>query len=112
MTVGKGEKPILSVRIDQELLDRVDELAVLADVGRAEVVERCLWIGVVNQEELVSNLRSPLAGSVVRLLSHPAILKAVGIVLRDSDWADPTTVKLSAGVKKSLKGSSVRAKEA
>ena len=108
----KGEKPILSVRIDAELLERVDEIAELAHVGRAEVVERCLWIGVVDQEELVSWLKNPVVGPLVRLLSHRFFLKAVGLVLRNADWADKTSVGIVDGVKKNRKGSSMRAKEA
>ena len=41
MSMGKGEKPILSVRIDADLLEAVDAMAEKADCGRAEIVERC-----------------------------------------------------------------------
>jgi hypothetical protein len=94
--MSKGEKPILSVRIDADLLKRVDKLAEEADVGRAEVVERCLALGIVNQEELVQWLKSPVKGPVAQLMSHPAIL---GFFLSlAGEQYDEITQKLRAGV--------------
>jgi predicted transcriptional regulator len=107
----RRDKPILSIRIDSDLLNRVDDLAKLADASRAEVVERCLFIGLAHQEELVSWLKNPLAGPMFRFLTQDVILKAVGVVIGKADWTDPTTVKIADGVKKSRKGTSLRPKE-
>jgi hypothetical protein len=92
--MAKGEKPILSIRIDAGILRRVDELAARADVGRAEVVERCLSIGLFDQESLVEWLKNPVVGAVFNLLRYPVVVKALGKVLKDEDWADPTSVAL------------------
>jgi predicted transcriptional regulator len=96
--MSKGEKPILSVRIDAELLKRLDALAEEADVGRAEVVERCLTLGLADQEQLVAWLKSPIAGPVVQLISHPAIIRTLLKMIGDD--VDETSVKLRANVLK------------
>jgi Ribbon-helix-helix protein, copG family len=92
MDMGKGEKPILSVRIDRELLEAVDALADEAGVGRAEVVERCLSMGVADHENLVKWLKTPIVGVAVRLLTHPEMMKAI-FQFFGGDY-DPTSLKV------------------
>lgn len=71
------EKPILSVRIDQATMDRLDQLVERTGVGRAEIVERCLSVGVEDEEEFVEWLESPTGGPLAALLLHPKVLKAI-----------------------------------
>ncbi len=101
--MGKGEKPILSVRIDADLLARVDEMADLAGVGRAEVVERCLAIGLVNQEKFVKVLKNPVANAVYDLITLPKIWAAVGTLLLDDGEVDPVSRRLIEGTAKARK---------
>ncbi|HLL89104.1 MAG TPA: ribbon-helix-helix protein, CopG family [Tepidisphaeraceae bacterium] len=90
--MGKGEKPILSIRIDARLLERIDQLAELGNVSRAEVVERCLYNGLPRDEEMVQLLESTVRGPIVQLLSHPVLMEALGKVLGEE--LDPTALKM------------------
>jgi len=75
--MGKGEKPILSVRIDQTLMDRLDRLVEETGSGRAEIIERCMIVGLEDQEELVKWLKSPVQGPVAALMMHPAVINTI-----------------------------------
>jgi metal-responsive CopG/Arc/MetJ family transcriptional regulator len=75
--MSKGEKPILSVRIDQKVMDRLDMLCERAGVGRAEMVERCLSVGIIDQEEFVSWLESSVQGPMLNILLHPKVLASI-----------------------------------
>jgi hypothetical protein len=100
--MAKGEKPILSVRIDGDILKRVDALAQLAEVGRAEIVERCLTLGLANQETLVEWVDSPIKGAVGQLLTYPTIAKAILKFLGDE--VDETSMKIRQGAVKKRRG--------
>lgn len=102
--MSKGEKPILSVRVSADVLERVDRLAELAGVGRAEVVERCLWLGVANQEEFVKLLQSPVRGPLEQFLTHPWLLRKVYQLLGEELETDPTSMKLREQAVKRRKG--------
>lgn len=99
---SEKQKPVLSVRVEPDLLRRVDELTELAGVTRAEIVERCLSLGLANQEELVEWIKAPVKGPLVQLLTHPAILNAMGKLF--NEVADDTTQKLRAGAVSKRKG--------
>lgn len=103
--MSKGEKPILSVRIDADLLERVDRLAAEADVGRAEIVERCLRLGLGNQEELVEWLKTPVQGHITQLLTHPLLLTALKTFVGE---LDETSLKIREGAIKSRKKGKAR----
>ena len=103
--MAKGEKPVLAVRVDQGLLDRLDALAEVAEVGRAEIVERCLELGLMNSEDFVEWLRSPVKGPLVRLLTLPVLLPLVAKLFADVEVSE-TAMKLRAGaLRKRGKGS-------
>ncbi|MGD0140729.1 MAG: ribbon-helix-helix domain-containing protein [Tepidisphaeraceae bacterium] len=93
--MGKGEKPILSVRIDAELLKDVDALAEEAGVGRAEIVERCLWLGLSADMGLASWLKGKVSGPVLQIMTHPVVLKA--LLSLTGDKVDPTVLKVRQG---------------
>lgn len=95
--MAKGEKPILSARISQEAMDGIDDLAELAGVTRTEIVERCLLIGIANQEELVAMFRHPLKAPIVNLLSVPIVMKTLAKLLGGE--IDRTSEELIKGTK-------------
>jgi len=68
-------KPVLSVRVDDALLKKIDALVERTGVGRAEIVERCLAVGLQDEEEFVAWLESPVKGPFASLLTHPAFLE-------------------------------------
>lgn len=92
------QKPILSVRIDQNVLDRLDELVERTGVGRAEIVERCLSVGIADQEQFVSWLESSVKGPMLSLLMHPTVLNAI-ISLTGSGEIDETQQKVARNVR-------------
>jgi hypothetical protein len=75
--MSKGEKPILSVRIDQQLMERIDALCDRTGVGRADIVERCVMVGLADEEQFVQWLESPVKGELINWLTHPQFVKLI-----------------------------------
>jgi len=85
-------KGVLSVRINAALLDRIDQLCERTGVGRAEITERCLEIGLADEEEFVRSLESPVVGAAMHLLSYPKVLKALLTMIGEEPH--PTQVQI------------------
>jgi len=100
--VAKGEKPILSVRIDADLLKDVDALAEKAGVGRAEIVERCLSLGLAQDSQLASWLEGKISGPFFEFMTQPRVLKAVLRLIGDE--VDPTVLKVRQGAIEKRRG--------
>lgn len=103
-------KPILSVRIDKKLMDRLDALVEQTGVGRAEIVERCLSLGIVDQEEFVAELRSSVRGPLLALLMHPKVLNV--IMSLTGGVIDETQQKIKGNVRAGAGANSKRLKPA
>ena len=102
--MGMGQKPVLTVRVSQELLDGVEKLAALAKVGRAEVVELCLELGLMESEEFVDWLRAPIKGPLVRLLTLPILAPLIAKFFSDME-VDATSMAIRRGaLRKPAKG--------
>jgi hypothetical protein len=97
-------KPVLSVRIDQDLMDRLIALEDRTGVGRADIIERCLSVGLDDEEGFVKWLESPLHGPLAHLLTHPKVLKALIPLLALGRTVDPVQQKVRAGVREKKKG--------
>lgn len=78
------------------MLDRLDLLCERTGLGRAELVERCLTVGLTDEEELVAMLESPLKGPLLRLLLSPGVLKQVFGM--PEGQIDPTQQKVRGNV--------------
>ena len=79
--MAKAEiKPILSVRVSQKLMDRLDQLCERTDLTRSDVVERCLSGGILDQEEFVQFAESDLKGALLSVLMRPSVFKALGLL--------------------------------
>jgi hypothetical protein len=99
-----GQKPILSARVSQDLLDRLEKLAELAEVGRAAIVERCLELGLMESEEFVDWLKAPIKGPLVRLLTLPILAPLIAKCFSDME-VDATSMAIRRGaLRKSAKG--------
>jgi hypothetical protein len=72
-----GYDPVVSVRIDRELLKRIDSICDRAGVSRAEVIDRCLYMGLANEERFVKALATPLIGDAIRLLTPPGVIDRI-----------------------------------
>lgn len=92
-------KPVLSVRIDQSVIDRLTKLEEETGVPRAEIVERALTVGMDDQEGLVRWLQSSVSGPVVSLMMHPTVLKALISVTGGGRVVDETGQKMRKGVR-------------
>ncbi len=97
--MSKGEKPILSVRVDHQLLERVDALCERAGVGRAEIIERCIMVGLADEEEFVEWLESPVKGEVIHMLTHPRLIKFIASLIGDDRGLDETQLKVRRNIK-------------
>ncbi|HZZ44041.1 MAG TPA: ribbon-helix-helix protein, CopG family [Tepidisphaeraceae bacterium] len=103
-------KPVLSVRISQDLMDKLVKLEERTGVGRAEIVERCLAVGVQDQEEYVEWLESSWKGPILSLLMHPKVAKAM--MSMTGNELDETQEKVRANVTDRRKAKLVRPKTA
>jgi hypothetical protein len=99
----ENRKPILSVRIDGELLARIDALCERTGVGRAEIVERCIVVGLDDEEEFVKWLESPIKGPVMNALLHPKVLNML-FKLVPGYGVDETQQKVRKNVREKRKG--------
>src|SRR5262245_10772889 len=74
---NEKHKPVLSVRVDQKLLEWLDHMCERTGVGRADVVERCLSVGLAYEEQMVQWLEAPIHGPTAILLSFPGLARAL-----------------------------------
>jgi hypothetical protein len=91
-------KLILSVRISPDVLERLDKLVERTGVGRGEIVERCLLVGMQDEEELVSWLESSIQGPIQSLIMHPKVLKVLLAVTGMKGEIDETQQKVRKNV--------------
>jgi len=96
MEMTRENKPVMSVRIDADLLRRIDALVEATGVGRADIVERCLYLGLANQEEFVRSLRHPLTGELAHLLTYPGVMRVLAKALGSE--LDPIALRVRDGV--------------
>jgi hypothetical protein len=107
------QKPVLSVRIDQVLMDRLMALEDRTGVGRAEIIERCLLIGMEDEKEFVKWLESPIQGPLVQLLTHPKVLKILlSSVFGPKMEIDQVQQKVTRNVREKRKSGKLNAKPA
>lgn len=90
-------KPVLSVRIDQEIIDRIDKLVAETGVHRADVIERALRIGLYDQEKFVKELQGNVTGPLLQLLMNEKFLNVVYALCGDE--ADPNQLKAVSNIR-------------
>ncbi len=73
----KQVKPVLSSRVNAELLERIDKLAEETGLGRAEVIERALAVGLEDQEKFVGQLRGAVRGPLLALVLNEKFLDVI-----------------------------------
>lgn len=99
--MASREKPILSVRVAPELLERLDKICEKSGCGRAEVVERCLVLGILEQEDFVEWLESSVKGPILELMMHPKVAKAIFALAGGEP--DESAMKIARGVRANKK---------
>ncbi len=70
-------KPVLSARVDQRLIDRIDKLVGQTGVSRADVIERALGVGLADQEQFVKELQGIVRGPMMELVMNPKFLNVI-----------------------------------
>ncbi len=75
--MGDKSKPVLSVRVDAELIERIDKLVEKTGVSRADVIERALAVGLNDQEWFVADLQGAVRGPLLELLMSEKFLNVV-----------------------------------
>ena len=58
------------------------------------MVERCLEVGLDDQEEFVGVLEKPILGEVMHALSHPSVLKAIIPLIFKDKVVDENQMKI------------------
>ena len=75
--MSEKHKPVLSSRVDQKLIDRIDALVEQTGVSRADVIERALAVGLEDQEAYVRELEGKVTGPLLALLMNEKFLNVV-----------------------------------
>jgi predicted transcriptional regulator len=74
-------KALISVRVDEDLLRQIDEIAEKEGVTRTEIIETALLNGVNNERQFVENLEKPLQRMVMKFMtSRPLVDLISGVV--------------------------------
>jgi len=69
------------VRVDEDLLRQIDEIAEKEGVTRTEIIETALFNGVKSEREFVENLEKPLQRMVMKFMtSRPLVDLISGVV--------------------------------
>lgn len=92
------QKPVLSVRVDQQLIDRIDRLAEEGGVSRTDIVERCLGVGIKDQEEYLAWLNGRVSGPLASMMMQPQVLKVLN-ALTGGGEVDENQVRIAENVR-------------
>ncbi len=76
-------KTQISIKLDADLLDRIDLLA--ADIGsnRTAVIEQAIKNDLPEQEAFHKSLENPLVRAIHERITTPAILRAIATLAQD-----------------------------
>lgn len=67
-----------SVRLEEDLIKRLDAVAEARGESRSELIERVLQNQVVDEEKLIKELDNPVMRLMIRtLMNNPAIVKTI-----------------------------------
>lgn len=94
-------KPVLSARVDQKLIDRIDALVERTEVSRAEVIERALAVGLKEQEQFLAGFEGTFTGPLLSLLFNEKFLNVVYALTGDE--IDPNQLKAVKALRKKVK---------
>lgn len=74
-------KSQISIKLDSELLDRIDELA--EDIGstRTALIESMINTELPEREAFHRSLENPVVRAVHQQISRPAIIKAISVLV-------------------------------
>ena len=75
--MAERHKPVMSSRVEQQLIDRIDALVERTGVSRADVIERALGVGLKDQEDFVEELEGTVSGPLMALLMNEKFLNVV-----------------------------------
>lgn len=79
-----------SIRLDEDLVKRLDELAELRSESRSALIERILNNGVADEEQFWERMQNPVYREVSRLILRPDVAMAMAKVL--GERLDPAAV--------------------
>ena len=67
----------ISIKLDSDLLDRIDDLASDVGVTRTAIIEKCLENELPNQEALYRSMENPVIRFLHKQLTRPEVLAAM-----------------------------------
>ena len=80
-----------NLRLDVELVERLDRIAKATGVTRTDVVRRALEVGLPSDEQLVTDSHAPVMGAVLAALADFRVLEVVAKVM--GEQVDPRQVE-------------------
>lgn len=73
----------ISIKLDEDLLARVDQLAEDAGVTRTSVIEQAVSNDLPEQEAFYKSLENPIIRAIHKKITTPAMLRAFAAVVND-----------------------------
>jgi len=67
----------ISIKLDSDLLDRIDRLAEAADVTRTLVIEQAIKNDLPEQEAFQKSMESPAMRAIHKQITKPAVLRVL-----------------------------------
>lgn len=74
-------KQIVSVRLEPEMIEKLDWLAEREKMNRSEIVEHLLGRAIPSEESFLANLDTPVLGNVMRAMANPKIAETLAKTL-------------------------------
>lgn len=73
----KNPTHLISVRLPVALLDRIQQIADDQGTSRSEMIERCLEIGVRDEQEFATLVDNPITREIVKVISQSTFINKV-----------------------------------
>src|SRR5437868_5227848 len=70
-------KVVFSVRLEPELVGRLDQVAEEEGVPRGDLVERLLLRGLASEEKFLGDVDSAVVGRLMGLFAKPAVARVI-----------------------------------
>jgi hypothetical protein len=110
MDMAKDNKVVLSVRVDPDYVAWLDEVCERGGVGRGEVVQRCLGLGLANEQALIAWMDHPIRRPILKVVASPLI---AGVILKlIGSEVDDTSKKIMAHMDAERHAAKVKGKAA
>jgi len=81
--MSKENKSVTSIRIDLDLLARIDRVAADREQTRSQVMERICKNGIAEEERFLSVMENPVLAYLIERISRPEVMGTIAEMIGD-----------------------------